>query len=121
GITAGAPELAELAAAIERALTPLGFPPEGRPFRGHLTIGRVRSPRAGRALAAAVEVAGASAFGSWTASEVVLYESRLKPTGAVYTPVSRHPLRGVGRCKYVARAAGDLPSARVGSSSPVNS
>ena len=95
GITAGVPELAELAAAIDRALTPLGFPPEGRPFRGHLTIGRVRSPRGGRVLAAAVEAAGASAFGSWTASEVVLYESRLKPTGAVYTPVSRHPLWGV--------------------------
>jgi len=69
--------------------------PEGRPFQGHLTIARVRSPRAGRALAAAVEAAGAPAFGSWTASEVVLYESRLKPTGALYTPVSRHPLRGV--------------------------
>ena len=95
GITAGVPELARLAAAIDRALTPLGFPPEGRPFRGHLTIGRVRSPRAGRALAAAVEAAGAPAFGSWTASQVVLYESRLKATGALYTPVSRHPLRGV--------------------------
>ena len=43
GITAGVPELARLAAAIDRALTPLGFPPEGRSFRGHLTIGRVRS------------------------------------------------------------------------------
>ena len=95
GIAAGVPALAELAAAIDRALTPLGFPPEGRPFQGHLTIARVRSPRAGRALAAAVEAAGAPAFGSWTASEVVLYESRLKPTGALYTPVSRHPLRGV--------------------------
>jgi serine/threonine-protein kinase len=84
-----------VAAAVDRALVPLGFPPEGRPFQGHLTIGRVRSPRAGRALAAAIEAAGTSAFGSWTASEVVLYESRLKPTGAVYTPVSRHPLRGV--------------------------
>jgi 2'-5' RNA ligase len=94
GVTAGVPELARLAATIDRALTPLGFPPEARPFRGHLTIGRVRSPRAGGALAAAVEAAGASAFGSWTAAEVVLYESRLKPTGAVYTPVSRHPLRG---------------------------
>ena len=95
GITAGVAELARLAASLDRALAPLGFRSESRPFQGHLTIGRVRSPRGGRVLAAAVEAAGASAFGSWTASEVVLYESRLKPTGAVYTPVSRHPLRGV--------------------------
>ena len=95
GITAGVPDLVQLAAGIDRGLAPLGFPPEARPFRGHLTIGRVRSPRGGRELAAAVGAAGAPAFGSWTAPEVVLYESRLKPTGALYTPVSRHPLRGV--------------------------
>ena len=95
GITAGVPDLVQLAAGIDRGLAPLGFPPEARPFRGHLTIGRVRSPRGGRELAAAVGAAGAPAFGSWTAPEVVLYESRLRPTGALYTPVSRHPLRGV--------------------------
>ena len=94
GITAGAPALAELARAVDRAMTGLGFAPEERPFRGHLTLGRVRSPRGEKALAQALSAAGAPAFGSWTASEVVLYESRLKPTGAVYTPVSRHPLRG---------------------------
>ncbi len=95
GITAGVPQLVEVAAAIEGALAPLGFAPEARPFRGHLTIGRVRSPRGVRELTAAVAAAGAPAFGSWTAAEVVLYESRLRPTGALYTPVSRHPLRGV--------------------------
>jgi RNA 2',3'-cyclic 3'-phosphodiesterase len=95
GVAAGASELALLADAVDRALVPLGFPPESRPFRGHLTIGRVRSPRGGRALAAAVEAARAPAFGAWTAAEVVLYESRLRPTGAVYAPVSCHPLRGV--------------------------
>jgi 2'-5' RNA ligase len=95
GITAGVPQLVELAAAIDGALAPLGFAPEARAFRGHLTIGRVRSPRGVRELTAAVVAAGAPAFGSWTAAEVILYESRLRPTGALYTPVSRHPLRSV--------------------------
>jgi RNA 2',3'-cyclic 3'-phosphodiesterase len=94
GVTAGASALAELAHAVDRAMTGLGFAPEERPFRGHLTIGRVRSPRGGAALAKALEAAGAPLFGSWTVSEVVLYESRLRPTGAVYVPISRHALAG---------------------------
>jgi 2'-5' RNA ligase len=97
GITAGVPDLVRLAAAIDRGLAPLGFPPEVRPFRGHLTIGRVRSPRGGGELAAAVGAAGAPEFGSWTVPEVVLYESRLRPAGAVYVPVTRHALQGVDR------------------------
>ena len=72
----------------------LGFPPENRPFRGHLTVGRVRSARGSAELAKTIAAVGAADLGAWTATEVVLYESRLKPTGAVYTAVSRHPLRG---------------------------
>jgi 2'-5' RNA ligase len=94
GITTGVPELAALAVAVDGAMSDLGFPPESRPFRGHLTIGRVRSPRGGPALIDAVAGASAAEFGSWTAEEVVLYESRLRPTGAIYVPVSHHPLRG---------------------------
>ena len=37
--------LAELAAAVERALVPLGFPPEGRDFMPHLTLARFPSPQ----------------------------------------------------------------------------
>jgi 2'-5' RNA ligase len=93
GITAGVAETAALVGAIDRAVAELGFPAENRPFRGHLTLGRLRSPRGGAALTKAIAGAGAPAFGSWTATEVVLYESRLKPSGALYVPVSRHPLR----------------------------
>jgi 2'-5' RNA ligase len=94
GVSAGIPELTALAAAVDGALAPLGFSPEPRAFSAHLTIGRVRSPRGARALAPALEGAGAAEFGSWTASELVLYESRLRPAGALYVPVSRHRLRG---------------------------
>jgi 2'-5' RNA ligase len=97
GIGTGTEALAALAAAIDRALAALGFPAETRPFSAHLTLGRVRTPRGAERLADAVAGAGASSYGSWTATELVLYESRLRPTGAVHTPVSRHPLRGPGR------------------------
>jgi 2'-5' RNA ligase len=94
GITGGAPGLVALAGDIDRALAPLGFAPEARPFRAHLTIGRVRSPRDADALAKAVEAETTTALGAWTACEVVLYQSRLKPTGAVHEKVSRHRLPG---------------------------
>lgn len=95
GLTEGAAALAALAAAIDRAVAPLGFPRETRPFSAHLTIGRVRSPRGTGPLAAAVSP-GVRLFGSWTATAVVLYQSRLHPSGAVHTPVTTHPLRGPG-------------------------
>jgi 2'-5' RNA ligase len=55
GIAGGAPRLVAVAVEVDRALAALGFPPEERPFRAHLTIGRVRSPRDAGALAKAVE------------------------------------------------------------------
>jgi 2'-5' RNA ligase len=96
GIIGGVEPLRRLAVAVDAALVPLGFAPEGRPFQAHVTIGRVRSPRGTAPLRDAVEAASAVDLGTWTATEVVLYESRLRPTGAVYAAVARLPLRAVG-------------------------
>jgi len=85
------------AAVVDRVAVAHGLPAESRPFRGHLTLGRVRSSRGAAALTRAIVAAGAPDLGSWTASEVVLYESRLRPTGALYVPISRHALRGARR------------------------
>jgi len=84
-----APEaaLVELAAAVERGTRAEGFEPEQRPFRPHLTLGRVKSgrPPATRGLAAP--------SGSGCAvSEVVLFRSELRREGAKYTPLERMPL-----------------------------
>ena len=93
-VASGGAELASLVGGVERALAALGFPAEERPFHGHLTIGRVRSPRGGGPLAKAIAAAGVPRLGSWTVPEVILYESRLRPQGALHVPVTRHPLRG---------------------------
>jgi RNA 2',3'-cyclic 3'-phosphodiesterase len=94
GISAGGPPLAALAAAVDAAMAPLGFAREARPFRGHLTLGRVRSPADVRPLAHAVDAAGALAFGAWTAREIVLFESRFQPTRALHHALGAHPLGG---------------------------
>jgi 2'-5' RNA ligase len=94
GITDGLRELGSLAAAVERAVEPLGFAPERRPFRGHVTLGRVRSPRSFGPLARAIEGGGRAEFGTWKVSHVVLYRSHLRPTGSVHEPLATLPLAG---------------------------
>ncbi len=87
-------DLARLAGAVEGALAAEGFAAEARSWSAHLTVGRVRSPRGLGRLAVAIEGAGHTEIGVWTASEVVLYRSHLRPAGAVYEAVARVPLAG---------------------------
>jgi 2'-5' RNA ligase len=69
----------------EAAACAAGLPPEERPFRPHLTLGRFKD-RARRVALPAV------AAGAMPIEEVVLYQSELKPGGAVYTPLEAMPL-----------------------------
>jgi 2'-5' RNA ligase len=84
GVKDGAPDLIELAGAIDRTLVPLGFAPEPHPLTAHLTLGRVRAPRHGADLATALAGLGRADAGSWTPAAVVLYESHLRPGGAFH-------------------------------------
>src|SRR5262245_24921833 len=85
-------KLGDLAAAVERAAEQVGVPKEDRPFRPHLTIGRVKSPRNAKALQALIPVYRDTPFGSDTVTEVVLFESTLRPQGPIYTPRATFPL-----------------------------
>jgi len=69
----------------------VGAERERRPFSAHLTLGRLREP-------ARVEIERLAAPESvaWTATEVVLYESRLAPDGARHVPLA-HLALGAGR------------------------
>jgi len=80
-----------LAAAIDEATAHIGFPPETREFRPHLTLGRVKGPGRGN-WREALEQAGSSELGGFEVEEFVLFESRLDPQGAVYTALRRFPL-----------------------------
>ncbi len=85
-------DLASLVDDVGAALAPLGYAPEARAFRAHVTLGRVRRPGGTGPLAAALEVAGTFHGGTWTAREVVLYRSHLRPTGSVYEALAQVPL-----------------------------
>ncbi len=92
-----------LAGAIDTAMAGLGFAAETREFKPHLTLGRVhgtgRAQGTGRVQGAgsgdrrtALLRAGAQASGEFEVKEYVLFQSRLHPGGAVYTPLERFPL-----------------------------
>jgi 2'-5' RNA ligase len=86
------PALAQLAGDIERALAPLGFPPEGRPFAAHLTLARLKS-RDGEAEAARFLARHADLHSDpFTARAFHLYASQLSPQGATYTVRDTFPL-----------------------------
>ncbi len=92
----GVARLLRLAAAVDAGLAAAGLPPEGRPFRPHLTIGRRRPDVDPARAAAAVEaVCAAHAGRRWGAvdvARVVLFRSDLGPAGARHTPLAHLPL-----------------------------
>lgn len=78
------PNLAELAADVDRALAPLGFAPESRDFVPHLTLARFESPKGAESLVRRAAELGSVEFGSTRESQFYLFQSILKPSGAEY-------------------------------------
>jgi 2'-5' RNA ligase len=82
----------ELSETVETALMPLDFPPEEREFAPHLTLGRVRSLRGWERVLAVVKEHEQTNFGESRVEQVTLYQSELRPDGAVYSPLGSIPL-----------------------------
>lgn len=90
GVSGAVEPLAELQQRLSQALEPLGFEPETRPFRAHLTLGRVRrdaTPAQKRALGAAIENLPAVQAVTWPMGQPVLFQSTLTREGARYTRI----------------------------------
>ena len=84
--------LTRIQARVENALEPLGFVREKRAFRPHLTIGRVKDRRRLQSLIDAMAELKIPEFDSFDVTEIILYKSDLRPTGAIYTKLHRMPL-----------------------------
>ena len=91
GMTEGAEPLTAIARALESALARKGFEAADHPFSAHLTIGRVREPRADwteRLATVGVEAAAAL----FMVDRLCVVESRLSPQGSTYTVLHEAPL-----------------------------
>ncbi|HQI80583.1 MAG TPA: RNA 2',3'-cyclic phosphodiesterase [Deltaproteobacteria bacterium] len=89
GLAGDMEHLVALASAVDRACARHGIAPEKRPFSGHITLGRLKTPTV-------VDLGIGSVSGQFSASEVRLYRSVLTPGGAQYTVLHRSSLGGKG-------------------------
>jgi len=79
---------------LDRELLRIGFPREERPFRPHLTLGRIRNPKGLIGLARELEKGEEYRAGRFVASGLSLMQSDLTPKGAVYTKLKWFPFAG---------------------------
>ena len=94
GLREDGKSLQALQKAVESAMIPFGFEPEGRPFKPHLTLGRARGRRGLQTLQEVLLAHQNFAAPAFDVRDVVLYRSDLKPDGARYTPLFRAPFSG---------------------------
>jgi RNA 2',3'-cyclic 3'-phosphodiesterase len=92
GIQGATDRLIDLAGRVDAGLAACGFVPEKRPFRAHLTLARARSPVDPRHLGEILIAEGGFDPIPFSADAIVLYQSELKPDGAVYTRLATRPL-----------------------------
>ncbi len=93
GLPEGADGLSRLHDEIEARLDGLAVEREDRPFRAHLTLGRVKAPLA-PAARPALGALRADDVGGCEVREVTLFESRLSPRGAAHIALAKGRLAG---------------------------
>jgi len=93
GTGEGRDNLLKLQKDLEQQLASAGWPPEKRAYSGHLTLCRVRNPKAGFKLAQVVEQYKDYKLGSMPADSVSVYQSQLTPAGPIYTVLGNYKLQ----------------------------
>jgi 2'-5' RNA ligase len=89
----GTEALASMAKSLEEDLVQLGFPKEERPFSPHLTLARVKDPRASYAATKLVERFRDQDFGEQPINSIKLKRSVLSRAGPEYSTVLEMPLQ----------------------------
>jgi 2'-5' RNA ligase len=85
--------LADLAGQIDAAMGELGFVREKRAFTPHVTLARFSDRDKRSDASAALSATPKAGFGTMTATEFHLYESKLSPQGSRYIKLATFALR----------------------------
>jgi RNA 2',3'-cyclic 3'-phosphodiesterase len=85
GISEGEKGLQQVAARLDQELIKTGLGAADKPFRGHLTLGRVKTGKNLNKLVEYLDKEGAVSFGAFSANSICLFKSELRPEGAIYT------------------------------------
>ena len=86
--------LSKLQIRVESEMEKLGYPRERRPFKGHLTLGRVKSKVDPKRFSKALINHSNVESETFLADTIILFKSELKPDGAVYNRLADVPLNG---------------------------
>jgi 2'-5' RNA ligase len=89
GTTGDIDKLAALQTQVERDFEGIGFPCENRPFHAHLTLGRIKIPQEITGIKEAMDKYKDFAAGGFNCKELVLFQSKFTPQGAVYTRLEK--------------------------------
>lgn len=85
----GMPEMKYMAAEIHKNTEPLGFIPDHRQFKPHLTLGRIKYLKNKLQFFKLVDSYKEFVFQNLTANQIILFESILRPQGPVYNAIEK--------------------------------
>ena len=85
GVSGQINDLIALQRTLDDNLNAIGFPKENRPFKGHLTLGRVKDRIDPKELLKALQAFSGFESEPFVIDKLILFKSDLKPSGAVYS------------------------------------
>jgi RNA 2',3'-cyclic 3'-phosphodiesterase len=94
GVSGDVERLSVLQKKIDSDLAAIGFPREDRPFRAHLTLGRIKASHDLTGIHTALSRHGAFTAGEFICRKLILFQSKLSAQGAVYTKLAEFVLGG---------------------------
>ena len=94
GMAGDVEKLTVLQSNLEKDFEKIGFPREDRPFKAHLTLARIKDPRDITGMSEALKKHSGFTAGEFTCKELILFQSKLTPQGAIYTKLAGFALGG---------------------------
>jgi 2'-5' RNA ligase len=93
GTGEGTQELLQLQKDLETGLASAGWPAEERLFSGHLTLARIKNPKAGFKIPQLAQQYKNFELGVLSVDSINVYKSQLTPDGPVYTLLGNYKLK----------------------------